>query len=186
LGPRDPGEIVGPRPLSDVGARPLNFTVRAHVNARNGFHVVVTITPVLAFLSGCAATSPHALSKYQPPPTGAPAAVIDVGKHAQAWSIDGAETPSFATTLRLAPGEHRVGINCQSWEILSRDPVTPIIFPTVTAQFVLITGPFEAGKTYYARCVATNGQPRAWLADAPAGADLPQGFTAVCTRQCPR
>jgi len=28
LGPRGPGEIVGPRPLSDVGARPLNFTVR--------------------------------------------------------------------------------------------------------------------------------------------------------------
>ena len=31
LGPRDPGEIVGPRPLSDVGARPLNFTVRRHL-----------------------------------------------------------------------------------------------------------------------------------------------------------
>ena len=29
LGPRDPGEMVGPRPLSDVGARRLNFTVRA-------------------------------------------------------------------------------------------------------------------------------------------------------------
>jgi len=28
LGPRVPGEIVGPRPLSGVGARPLNFTVR--------------------------------------------------------------------------------------------------------------------------------------------------------------
>ena len=28
LGPRGPGEIVGPRPLSAVGARPLNFTVR--------------------------------------------------------------------------------------------------------------------------------------------------------------
>ena len=28
LGPRGPGENVGPRPLSDVGARPLNFTVR--------------------------------------------------------------------------------------------------------------------------------------------------------------
>ena len=26
LGPRDPGEIVGPRPLSDVVVRPLNFT----------------------------------------------------------------------------------------------------------------------------------------------------------------
>jgi len=36
LWPRDPGEIVGPRPLSDVGARPLNFTVRLHVeNARH-------------------------------------------------------------------------------------------------------------------------------------------------------
>jgi hypothetical protein len=28
LGPRDPGEIVGPRPLSGVVGRPLNFTVR--------------------------------------------------------------------------------------------------------------------------------------------------------------
>jgi hypothetical protein len=28
LGPRGPGEIVGPWPLSDVGAWPLNFTVR--------------------------------------------------------------------------------------------------------------------------------------------------------------
>jgi len=28
LGPRDPGESVGPRPLSGVVVRPLNFTVR--------------------------------------------------------------------------------------------------------------------------------------------------------------
>jgi hypothetical protein len=28
LRPRDPGEIVGPRPLSGVVVRPLNFTVR--------------------------------------------------------------------------------------------------------------------------------------------------------------
>jgi hypothetical protein len=28
LGPRDPVDISGPRPLSDVRARPLNFTVR--------------------------------------------------------------------------------------------------------------------------------------------------------------
>jgi hypothetical protein len=28
LGPRVPGEIVGPRPLSRVVVRPLNFTVR--------------------------------------------------------------------------------------------------------------------------------------------------------------
>jgi hypothetical protein len=31
LGPRDPEEIVGPRPLSDVVVRPLNFTVRRHL-----------------------------------------------------------------------------------------------------------------------------------------------------------
>jgi len=28
LGPRDPGKSVGPRPLSGVVVRPLNFTVR--------------------------------------------------------------------------------------------------------------------------------------------------------------
>ena len=28
LGPRRPGDMVGPRPLSDVVVRPLNFTVR--------------------------------------------------------------------------------------------------------------------------------------------------------------
>ena len=28
MGPRDPVDIAGPRPLSGVGARPLNFTVR--------------------------------------------------------------------------------------------------------------------------------------------------------------
>jgi hypothetical protein len=40
LGPRDPGKIVGPRPLSDVGARPLNFTVRFPVNP---YHYVASL-----------------------------------------------------------------------------------------------------------------------------------------------
>ena len=34
LGPRDRGESVGPRPLSDVVVRPLNFTVRSHRERR--------------------------------------------------------------------------------------------------------------------------------------------------------
>jgi len=34
LGPRDPGEIVGPRPLSGVVVRPLNFTVRGRNQIR--------------------------------------------------------------------------------------------------------------------------------------------------------
>jgi len=33
LGPRVPGEIVGPRPLSGVVVRPLNFTVRRQYGA---------------------------------------------------------------------------------------------------------------------------------------------------------
>ena len=37
LGPRDPGEIVGPRPLSGVVVRPLNFTVRGQFMQRRFF-----------------------------------------------------------------------------------------------------------------------------------------------------
>jgi hypothetical protein len=121
-------------------------------------------------------------------------AVIDVGKHGRAWSVDGAETPSFCETLRLIPGEHSIGINCLSYEIEAIDillggaraPVTPVVSAKTTLQFVLVTGSFEAGNTYYTRCVAVNGQPRAWLADAPDGSGLPQGFTSICTRECPR
>jgi len=161
--------------------------------ARVAFHVVVAALPGLGLFCGCAAPSPNALPKYQAPPAGAPAAIIDVGNHGHAWSVDGAETPSFAKTLRLVPGEHRVGINCLSFEILEmgilpggpRAPATPMVTVESELQFVLVTGSFAVGRTYYARCVATNGVPRAWLADAPDGSDLPQGFTLICTRNCP-
>jgi hypothetical protein len=33
LGPRDPVDIAGPRPLSGVVVRPLNFTVRRHLGS---------------------------------------------------------------------------------------------------------------------------------------------------------
>ena len=39
LGPRDPGEMVGPRPLSGVVVRPLNFTVRC-------LYSVVSLSPI--------------------------------------------------------------------------------------------------------------------------------------------
>ena len=147
----------------------------------------------LALLSSCVATSPNALPKYQPPPAEQPAATIDVGKHGHTWSVDGAETPSFAKMVRLVPGEHRVGINCLSFDIATfgilqggpRAPAIPIADVKAALQFVQVTGSFEAGKTYYTRCVAVNGQPRAWLADAPDGIDLPKGFTSICTRECP-
>lgn len=152
---------------------------------------VLAIAP-LALLGGCAASTQHALPKYQAPPAGASAATIDVGKHGRAWSIDGAETPAFASTLRLAPGEHRVGINCLSFEVssilaLAGGPRAPVILAGDTKsslQFVLVTGTFQAGKTYYTRCATVNGQPHAWLADSPDTTEFPEGFTAICTRGC--
>jgi hypothetical protein len=41
LGPRDPGEIVGPRPLAGVVVRPLNFTVRRTRYVLKGICVIV-------------------------------------------------------------------------------------------------------------------------------------------------
>jgi hypothetical protein len=56
LGPRGPGEIVGPRPLSDVVVRPLNFTVRrhgsAHCHARR--HL-----PLRCDSASCSTAAPH-------------------------------------------------------------------------------------------------------------------------------
>ena len=46
LAPRALGEIVRPRRLSDMGARPLNFTVSCHVDR---LHVVVTAALALCF-----------------------------------------------------------------------------------------------------------------------------------------
>lgn len=168
--------------------------------SRRAFIVCVQI---IAMLTGCASISPNALPKYQPPAPGSPAATINVGKHGRAWSVDGTETPSFANTLRLAPGEHRVGLNCLSYDISTVAAISaaaaiggaipaavaasavPQDRSPSTLQFVLVTGPFEAGKTYYSRCVAVDGKPHAWLADSPDGSGLPQGFTALCTRGCP-
>jgi hypothetical protein len=147
----------------------------------------------VGLFNGCASTSSHALARYQPPPMGAPAAVVNTGMNGRAWSVDGAETPSVARTLRLAPGDHRVGLNCLSFEILGigvlpgvgRMPPVAVADTASSLQFVLVTGAFEAGKTYYVRCVSESGQARVWLADTPDGMDLPPGFSSLCTRSCP-
>ncbi len=161
------------------------------------------LAQAFAMLTGCASNTPNALLKYQPPAPGSPAATINVGKHGRAWSVDGTETPSFASTLRLTPGDHRVGLNCLSYDFSTVAAISaaaavggaipaavaasaiPEDKPPSTLQFVLVTGRFEDGKTYYSRCVAVDGKPHAWLADSPDGSDLPQGFTSLCTRGCP-
>ena len=173
----------------------------AHVTP-NARRFVVVCAQAIAMLTGCASNSPHALPKYQPPAQGRPAATIDVGKHGHAWSVDGAETPSFTNTLRLAPGEHRVGIDCLSYDISAiavmsaaaavggaiAAGVAASVIPEDKSpsklQFVLVTGRFDAGKTYYSRCVSADGKPHAWLADSPDGDELPPGFSALCTRGC--
>ncbi|MBS0396187.1 MAG: hypothetical protein JSR54_16325 [Proteobacteria bacterium] len=158
------------------------------------FRTGVPLAAGALLLAACASTAPHALPRYRPPPAMEPAATIDVGTRAHAWSVDGAETPAFARTVRVAPGVHRVGLNCLSFELASVDavasargaaPVTTVMAHTAV-QSVVVTGPFEAGRTYYARCVATDGMPRAWLASAPDGSDLPPGFESICTRSCPK
>ena len=45
LGPRVPGEIVGPRPLSGVVVRPLNFTVRRPEVPRIRFAITGVVSP---------------------------------------------------------------------------------------------------------------------------------------------
>jgi hypothetical protein len=190
LGAAGPSRDCGPAaPVTRGRPAPNVFDERKGASSRL---ITVVCATVLALFSGCASTSPNALPKYQPPPLGAPAAVIDAG-HGHAWSVDGAETPPFAKTVRLTPGEHRVGLNCLSFEIVGLQ-VLPGVWhlPTMAAvdiaygvQFVLATGSFEQGRTYYVRCVATSGQPRVWLSDASDGGDLPPGFTVLCTRSCP-
>lgn len=154
--------------------------------------ITLLCSATLALFSGSASNAQDALPKYQPPPVAMPAAVIDAG-HGQAWAVDGAETPSFAKTVRLAPGEHHVDLSCLAYEIVGLHvlpgfghlPTKAAVDIAYGAQFVRVTGVFEPDKTYYVRCVAVNGEPRVWLAEARDGSELPAGFTALCTRSCP-
>ena len=43
MGPRDPGKSVGPRPLSGVVVRPLNFTVRRHMATPLAFTLLLKV-----------------------------------------------------------------------------------------------------------------------------------------------
>ena len=56
LGPRDPVDIAGPRPPSDVVVRPLNFTVRSRMQLRYRLVVALAAAAILTFgLAGLAA-----------------------------------------------------------------------------------------------------------------------------------
>jgi hypothetical protein len=148
----------------------------------------------VAGLGACGSTPPHSLAKYTPPGLSEPAAIISVGLTGRAWSIDGAATPSIARTLRLSPGEHRVGINCLSFEVLPAGILVGALGASSIAvfdyrsklNFALVTGVFEDGKTYYERCATVGGEPRAWISSSPDGTDVPENFSLICTRGCAR
>jgi hypothetical protein len=57
LGPRVPGEIVGPRPLSDVVVRPLNFTVSCHA-------ITVALLELSATFCACRHASSHGCGMF--------------------------------------------------------------------------------------------------------------------------
>ena len=156
---------------------------------RHGFmRLRGALLPVLAALGACASTSPNALPKYQPPPRGTPSAsIVNAGSSGRVWAVDGAETPSFARTTQLAPGVHRVGLMClaMSYTVTGGAPM-PVVLPKSAIQSAQVTGSFVAGATYYVGCESDNGQPHVWIADTPAGRELPPGFESICTRECPQ
>ena len=147
----------------------------------------------LSLLCACASTSSTSRPPYQAPPTGAPAAELvghslvatglpSRGSVGHVSFVDGMETSSLSGTVRVAPGVHRVGIDCF---VKKPSDAGPFHFNWDVHQ-VAITGPFVAGQKYYVRCEATEGETaRIWVAESPDVQSLPQGFNSVCTRSCP-
>jgi hypothetical protein len=136
----------------------------------------------LLCVSGCSSEPQQSLPRFEPPPAGAAAAEIirhtDVattaghsfsGGDSFIATVDGAEVSSGASSVRVTPGVHRIGINClfRAWVVVS------------TPQHTVVTGPFVAGQSYYAKCARENDKPRAWLAESPEGLALPQGFSSI-------
>ena len=144
----------------------------------------------LELLVACASTSDqHRLAKYVSPPANGPAAeIIANGGTAKAMlkgisghvaMIDDAESPSFATVIRVAPGTHRLGIDCLFTGLNWSGRISDSLL-----QHVAVTGAMLEGRKYYVRCGIVGDKPRTWLSDTPDGTELPFGFNAVCSRAC--
>jgi hypothetical protein len=78
------------------------------LRSRRNFFVEGTIvaTVVGNLIASCTSTSGTKLPAYQPPARSAQAVeIINAGGSGHVWSIDGAETPAFSRSIRVAPGE---------------------------------------------------------------------------------
>jgi hypothetical protein len=151
--------------------------------------VLAVIAVISMHLSGCAANyGATPLAKYVPPPIGSPAAELHntslaatslKGIGGRASTLDGAEPPKFANSVRVAPGSHRVGIDC-----LFNGTFFGDWFGRNYMQHVFVTGTFTTGQLYYIRCAVDAGVARTWLSDSPDGSALPPGFESQCTSGC--
>jgi len=152
--------------------------------------VLTVCAGAVAVLTGCASSSgEYTLAKYAAPSADSPAAQIHstggIWKGASRGitggvaTIDEAETPASADILRVAPGNHHLGINClfmgQSWGGSVNQSLL---------QHIVVTGDILADRNYYVRCENVGGRPRAWLSEAPDSASLPPGFTSMCAQSC--
>jgi hypothetical protein len=129
-------------------------------------------------LSACAAAP---TAKFEPPPSGAPAAVLVNQGGLRAFArfpmVDGKETPSFGGKIRVAPGVHKLHVQCYHFEVTGvvpgLAPYVPVIVNTETKQgWFSLTGSLVANQNYYARCVMVDGKPFGYIAASPDGPPL--------------
>jgi hypothetical protein len=133
---------------------------------------------VTALMTACA-TAPT--NGYEPPPSTAAAAYLvnqgGLAASARFPMVDGKATPSFGQLVRVAPGIHKLHVQCHHFEITS---VTPGIWPYVPIivnsktklGWFSLTGSLSENQKYYARCIMIDGKPFGYIAASPDGPPL--------------
>ncbi len=134
-----------------------------------------------ALITACASA---ALNRYEPPPSTAAAAYLvnqgGLAASARFPMVDGKETPSFGRLVRVAPGIHKLDVQCYHFEIANVTPgiwpYVPIIVDSKTKlAWFSVTGRLSDKQEYYARCIMIDGKPFGFIAASPDGPPVP-GF----------
>ena len=137
-----------------------------------------------ALLAACTAEPQYELPSQQ-----APAALLvsktGLTAFARFAMVDGKETPLLGGELRVAPGPHKVHVQCYHFETkvgpgfmlaLPRGVLLPITLNSETKQgWFSVAGHFASDQSYYARCVMVDEKPVGFISATPDGPPLP-GF----------
>jgi hypothetical protein len=83
--------------------------------------------------------------------------------------VDGKEPPSFASSISVSPGVHRVLINCGEFRFTGLN-----LSPKSLIDSISLEGPFADGHKYYAQCKIDGDKIHIWLAAEPNGPPLPE------------